>query len=495
MLIIPLEKSINWRKPPVVTFLLILINTIILLFTNPYNEKTLTKAFDYYLNSELPKIELPYYIKTQPNVIPKVNNEELIAAIQNNSIHKNIIFHIASRMESDENFMRNIHQDKIITQEEAIYPKWKSERNEFEQIFHSTTNDRYGFTPAKHKAITFITHQFLHGGYDHLIGNMIFLFLIGVTLETALGGLLYFSCYLISGLGAVALYWLAYSTSEANLVGASGAISGLMGMYAGVFGLRKIRFFYSVLFYFDFVKAPALIMLPIWMLNEIYQLLFMENSHVAYMAHLGGLLSGGLISFTIKQYFVEKIDTQYLDESAKQDEKAKNYEAGMKLLGELKFPQAQRVFSKLSADYPDDFDILMQYYKTLKYTDKSQEYDKAVNKIFAASSIVNIKEVVSVFKDHAKLYGIKETPNNLLVKLAALFAKSNYQNEAGFIISKLMAESVEIEGVDQALFVLATAWKRAGNMEKYAACLKLLVKHYANRAIGNNAKKLLAELS
>ena len=162
---------------------------------------------------------------------------------------------------------------------------------------------------------------------------MIFLFLIGVTLETTLGSLLYLACYLISGLGAVTLYWQVYPDNDIGLIGASGAIAGLMGMYAGVFGLRKIRFFYSLLFYFDFIKAPALIMLPLWIANEIYQLYFNIGSNVAYIAHIGGLLTDSIISFAIKHYFTESIDTDYLNESVKQDEKARHYEQGMKLLG------------------------------------------------------------------------------------------------------------------------------------------------------------------
>jgi membrane associated rhomboid family serine protease len=495
MLIIPLEKSINWRKPPVVTFLLIIINTVILFFTQAQDENIFNDSINYYLSSELPKIELPRYIETQSDdVIDKLNNEELIENINNKEANKKIILPVLIAMENDEKFMSKLHKDEIINKQEAVYTKWKTERTKFDDLRKSSISSRYAFTPSQHEPITFLTHQFLHGGYDHLFGNMVFLFLIGFALETALGSLLYLACYLISGLGAVTLYWQVYPNSDISLVGASGAIAGLMGMYAGVFGLRKIRFFYSLLFYFDFIKAPALIMLPLWIANEIYQLFFTTGSHVAYMAHVGGLLTGGMLSFTLKKYFTEQIDTQYLDESIQQDEKILRYEQGMKLLRELKIPQSQTIFSSLHAQYPDDIGILMQYYNTLKYMPENNEYSAVVIKLFEVADSYNVKQTNSVFKDYLKSPKKIKISSKILIKLALLFSRSDNQIEAEIIIATLLRKSADIEGLDQALFSLTTAWQRQGNSEKYRQCLNLLVKHYPNQAIGINASRVLEKL-
>jgi membrane associated rhomboid family serine protease len=494
MLIIPLEKSIDWRKPPVFTFLLIIINSLVLFFTHAQDEKILKSSTNYYISSVLPKIELPLYIETQPDIIDNLNNTNLIAMIKNNAANEKTIVYVLMTMESDAAFMKKLHNNEIIHEQDNVYPEWKTARSQFENSMQSSMSSRYKFIPSQHKPITFLTHQFLHGGYDHLFGNMLFLFLIGFALETALGGWLYFSCYLISGLGAVILYWQVYPSSDVGLVGASGAISGLMGMYAGVFGLRKIRFFYSLLFYFDYIKAPALIMLPLWIMNEIYQLFFTTGSHIAYVAHVGGLLTGGIISFAIKQYFTEQIDTQYLDQSEQQDEKKIRYEQGMKLLRELKIAQAQVVFASLQAQYPDDFGILMQYYKTLKYTPEVKEYHPVVGKILEMADSYNVKQIVPVFSDYIKASQKVRLAPNLLIKLVLLFSKSNNPIEAEIIIENLLRKSADIEGLDQALFRLAMAWQRQGNSEKYMACLNLLVAHYPTQTIGINANRLLREL-
>lgn len=494
MLIIPLEKSIDWRKPPVVTILLILINTLILFITNGQEEKAFHNATDYYLSSQLPAIELPRYIETQSEaIIDDVSNPELSTHIKKNDADGRIIINVLMTMENDQDFMKKLHKDEIINLQDKNYSEWKSARTQFEKTLNNTISDRYKFVPSEHKPITFITHQYLHGGYDHLIGNMLFLFLIGFALETALGSLLYFVCYCVAGLGAVILFWQIYPTSDVGLVGASGAISGLMGMYAGVFGLRKIRFFYSLLFYFDYIKAPALIMLPLWVLNEMYQLHSNTGSHVAYVAHIGGLLTGGLISFAIKQYFTEQIDTHYLDVDVKNDEKMLHYEQGIKLLSELKISQSQQVFSKLYAEYPEDKEILLQYYKTLKYTPDLPEHHRIVTKIFEAADMSDVKQISQIFNDYSKRFSMAKLSEKLLVKLAILFSKGNCCLEAELIIKTLLQQAKEVEGLDQAIFVLATAWKRMDNFDKYIKYLKFLAQNYPARAIGINASKLLKE--
>jgi membrane associated rhomboid family serine protease len=494
MLIIPLEKSIDWRKPPFITFLLIIINSIILVYSHGYDKGIFENSLKYYVFSELPKIELPRYLDTQANFSGTLSNKELIANIENDNANEEVLAYILMEMENDVGFMEKLHQNRIINPQNAAYAQWQAARTKFESIASSSIASRYGFTPSKHKPITFLTHQFLHGGYDHLLGNMLFLFLIGFALETALGSLLYVTCYLLSGLGAVTLYWLIYPASDTVLVGASGAIAGLMGMYAGVFGLRKIRFFYSLLFYFDYIKAPALIMLPLWVANEIYQLYFTEGSNVAYMAHVGGLITGGIISFAIKRYFTKKVDIHYLDESAQKDEKNKLYEHGMGLLRELKIPQSKAIFSGLHARYPEDGDILIQYYKTLKYTPEADEYHAIVAKIFEKSHKYNASQILAIFKDYCKVHKIAQIPSRLLIKLALLFSKNDHQVDAEAILLGLLQKSSNIEGLDHALFALATAWQRLGNSGKHVMCLKLLAEHYPSQSVGINASRLLETL-
>ena len=120
----------------------------------------------------------------------------------------------------------------------------------------------YGFIPDKHRAFTFITYMFLHDGSEHLIGNMVILFLVGFTVEAVIGPMRYLAFYLLSGLCSVMLFWGIYPDSQIPLVGASGCVAGVMGMYSALFGIQKIRFFYIILFYFGYARLPAIRVVP-----------------------------------------------------------------------------------------------------------------------------------------------------------------------------------------------------------------------------------------
>src|SRR5690606_8101923 len=118
--------------------------------------------------------------------------------------------------------------------------------------------------------------------------------------------------YLLSGVAANLLH-LGFNLGEyVPVVGASGAISGLMGMYLALYRLRKIRFFYTLGFYFGEFRAPALFIFPLWIGKEIYGHFFIE-SNTAYAAHLGGLLAGAglmLLARTSQRDFSEQQETK-----------------------------------------------------------------------------------------------------------------------------------------------------------------------------------------
>ena len=134
--------------------------------------------------------------------------------------------------------------------------------------------------------------MFMHANFFHLLGNMIFLWLIGCSLEMAGKRAPYLSIYLLTGIFAALFFGMVYRHSTIPLVGASGAISGIIGAYTVLFGLRKVKIFLSLGFYFNYIKVRAISLLPIWIGNELYQLKWGGDSNVAYVAHVGGLLSG-----------------------------------------------------------------------------------------------------------------------------------------------------------------------------------------------------------
>lgn len=137
-----------------------------------------------------------------------------------------------------------------------------------------------------------VTHMFLHGGVAHLVGNMYFLYTFGDNIEDRVGRWRFLGLYLAFGVAALIAQTLASVGSEVPMVGASGAISGLMGAYLALFPRARM---YQVFFFFRF-RVPAWAYLGLWMLmqsfagwNAIYT---RTDGGVAWFAHIGGFCAG-----------------------------------------------------------------------------------------------------------------------------------------------------------------------------------------------------------
>ncbi len=486
MLIIPLEKSIDWKRPPLVTLLLILTCTAILFGVQGYENKKYTDQFDFYFTSALPQLELPPYAATLDDEGGDIDPESLQKLLdtdyrQLNEPQQYSLQGLLLHMQNNTDFMARLNHGKIVTADNAEFDNWQVQHKIFEALTFQPVNKMYGFTPAEHKPLTFLTHMFLHGDIGHLFGNMLFLFLVGFAVEMALGSAVYLLCYVLTGLAAVGLFWAVNPSSEVPLVGASGAIAGLMGLYAGIFGLRKIRFFYSLLFYFDYVRAPALIMLPAWLANEFYQMLTMPDSNVAFVAHIGGLLSGGLLAALLPRFLGANIDTAYLDAAQRDEDKQQRYRQAMQFLGALNVPRAQKLFQELHVEYPNDRDILWQFYNTLKHDPNSAGFYRILVEVLDLND--NDAETMKQLND-AFGYYLKAQPGKTALEstrlhhLAIKFAKYGYPENAEHIVLSLLRSNPELADLDKALFAVALAWQQRANRAKCAEAVTLLQKYF-----------------
>lgn len=148
-----------------------------------------------------------------------------------------------------------------------------------------------------------ITAMFLHGGWLHLLGNLLFLFVFGNNVEDRLGRLRYLLCYL--GWGVVATYGFALTqaSSESVVVGASGAIAGVLGAYLVLFPKARVISLVPFLFFLP-IPLPAWIVLGMWFgLQAVYSAgtTVTEGAAVAYVAHVAGFVAGFLTAKTIRR--------------------------------------------------------------------------------------------------------------------------------------------------------------------------------------------------
>ncbi len=145
---------------------------------------------------------------------------------------------------------------------------------------------------------TAITSMFLHGGWFHVIGNMWFLWIFGNNVEDAMGHLRFFVFYLLCGLAAAGVQIATNPESAVPMVGASGAIGGVMGAYVLLYPRVHVHLLIFIGFYVTTIAVPAALMLGYWFLLQFVGglgTLGAEGGGVAFWAHVGGFAAGAVL--------------------------------------------------------------------------------------------------------------------------------------------------------------------------------------------------------
>ena len=139
-----------------------------------------------------------------------------------------------------------------------------------------------------------LTHMFLHGGWMHLAGNMLFLWIFGDNLEDLMGPVKFLTFYLLAGLAAAALQIAIDPASQVPMVGASGAIAGVLGGYLLLFPRARVDVVLILIIFFKVFPIPAWIMLGWWFGLQVFSGFTTpsEDGGVAYFAHIGGFIAG-----------------------------------------------------------------------------------------------------------------------------------------------------------------------------------------------------------
>ncbi len=140
-----------------------------------------------------------------------------------------------------------------------------------------------------------ITHMFLHGGWMHLAGNMMFLWIFGDNLEDQMGHVGYLLFYLACGVLAALLQVAGDPGFDGPLIGASGAIAGVLGGYLVLFPRSKIDVLFIFVIFFRVFSIPAWVVLGIWFAVQSFNGYSATDDGVAYLAHIGGFIAGAVL--------------------------------------------------------------------------------------------------------------------------------------------------------------------------------------------------------
>ena len=168
---------------------------------------------------------------------------------------------------------------------------------------------RFGFIPANFSIITVFTSMFLHGGISHIMGNMWFLWVFGDNVEGVLGHVKFAVFYIICGLTATMSQLFVDPSSTIPMVGASGAIAGVLGMYMIRFPHARVHVFAFIIIFFTTFRIPAMFVLGFWFFNQLTNGLgslgFDTTGGVAWFAHIGGFISGVMLNQAFKHIRLE----------------------------------------------------------------------------------------------------------------------------------------------------------------------------------------------
>ncbi len=409
MIIIPAERSVDWRHPPWVTLILIILNSLVFFVYQSGDIQLLDNATSEYKKANLLRIEATRYVNYLEREAILHGHSDMADVIEVKEAIKHKEYNwVAQRILLDRGFYNMLQDEGSVIWSHQEFQDWKAKR---EPIVDNWINQmsyiRFGLIPSEFHISSLISYQFLHGGIGHLIGNMVFLFLLGFTVERALGGGRYLLSYVACGMFSGAFFTLVELGSLTPLVGASGAISGLMGMYVVLFGLQKIRFFYYLGFFFNYFMAPAILLLPIWIGKEVFSYFTGQGDGVAYMAHAGGLIAGaGLMAGLRKSILQVKEEFYDSTEDEKDQLFRKMYSSALNAVSRMEFDVARGRFEKLWAHHPDRPGMLQHLYHLEKLSPEREAFhNTAINLLNVALKRNYFELLMDTYTDYLKRSG------------------------------------------------------------------------------------------
>jgi len=485
MFIVPVTGQIRRRNLPLVTIGLIIINCLIFFIFQSNQAREYMEAEGYYFTSGLAEIEISRFIEYRkasadepmdPKDLDRLNDEELAE--------------LYLKMREDGEFEARMRNEEIITPADPGYQEWKQLRNWYEHLHSKIVSEKYGFTPAESNPVTFFTHMFLHGSFQHLLGNMIFLWLLGCMIEMGSSRVFCIAAYVLTGLGAVVLFWLMNPQSRIHLVGASGAISGLMGAFCVLYGRKKVKFFYSLGVYFNYFKAPAIILLPIWIAKEIYFLYSDDIGNVAYEAHLGGLISGAL--FGLIGYFIfRKTIASGLETDEPVDEISPLIERALEHLGRLEMDAASGLLEQVLTKDPGHIGALTHLFNIFKNNPSDPRFHETARKLLdrLTANSAHHRIAVQIFEEYTRSSGQPRLPVDLYLRMIVVLAESGTPEKAETIMAVVLKQKPNLPGIPQVLLRLAEEFRRKGEEQKHHQCLILLGKKYPQSAEAQIARR------
>ena len=390
-MLIPIRhENMEARRWPVVTLALIAVNVVVFLFTmsaidDESPQLGEVKSHIILLAAEHPELKL------------QTESQHLVDNFKQS--HPDQWKHVQSPYRD----IIDAYDAKIKMMEEypaKLQDEMDSLNAQFTSLAKVSLTEQYAFVPANPTAISYLTANFLHGGWMHLIGNMWFLWLAGFVLEDAWGRWLYSAFYLIAGAAALQFYAWSNPGSITPTLGASGAVAALMGAFLVRFPKMKVEMAWLLGFRLYRFSAAAYWLLPLWLFAEIfYGSLFGNMSGVAHWAHVGGFVFGALAALAIQHSGLEHKANQAIEEKVGwTNDQEFEQASGMMEHGQL--PDALALLTDYVAMKPNSLDAWNMLRQIHTRQNNTKEYLAAT----VQTCILHVRahEIEAAFQDYAE---------------------------------------------------------------------------------------------
>jgi len=304
-MLIPIRHdNMSARRWPVVTLALIVINTVAFIATHDALTRQAPEIGSV-------KVHILILAAAHPELNLTPDARQLVNGFKDHNLNDWAMLQDPGHRVFDE-WDAHIRQ---VDEPDQLQQEMDSLCEQYGKLKTTSLAEQYAFVPAHPRAVAYLTANFLHGGWLHLIGNMWFLWLAGFVLEDAWGRWIYSIFYLVAGAAALQFHAWANPGSGIPTLGASGAVAALMGAFLVSFPKMKIELMWIFLFRRYTLKVPAYALLPFWLLMEVLYGMFLgQASGTAHWAHVGGFLFGVLVACGMRYSGLEHKMSQAIEE-------------------------------------------------------------------------------------------------------------------------------------------------------------------------------------
>ena len=467
MLIIPLSRKLTLQTFPIMTALLVVANVFVFFALQVPDGRVIREFVDTAMKSGLPQLELPVYAEWRSS-----KGERTAAPSPALLEDPKYLAQGTLTMQRDRAFQRELGSRMNTALASEQFAQWQTARAKVDPIWQKNFTERYIFVPASAFVETYLTHMFMHADFGHLFGNMVMLVLIGLLVEAAAGPLRTGAIYLVGGIGALLLYTLFSTDRWVGMLGASGAIAAMMGACAALYGFRRVRFFYHVLFYFDFITLPAIVVLPLWIGNELWQWTqFRDVSNVAYFAHIGGLIAGASFALLLRKTVAARLENAATPSLEKVEDLARQHERAYAALKKMQWDAAGREFEQLLLQVPDNLDYARQLYTASRTEPVSARYHWGARQLMKLAAKTGapalLGQTIAEYWKNAQPAPRLSTDE--IARYAKILAKEGTRDIAVTLTDALIKlPEARMGNVDLAdvLLTMAVALSRAGNSDE-----------------------------